>query len=298
VSSAPAARDPARERLIGYACGVGIVLIWTGFILISRAGMKGTLGSLDLAALRFTVSGLVMLPFYLLHARKLIPFGRAAVLAFTAGLAYANLAYAGFKYAPAAHGGVLLPGALPIWTAILAAFFLHERMNGARLASLAIVLAGIAMIGWHGFSGAEPGAWRGDLVFLCASLCWATYTVLVRKWRVPAIPATAAVAVLSAVAFLPVYVVALPSRLAEAGWGEMVFQAVYQGIFAVVIAGILFTRAVGALGAGTTTMITAVIPATAALGAVPLLGEQLSALALAGVVAVSIGMVLGVRAGR
>jgi drug/metabolite transporter (DMT)-like permease len=290
------ARDPARERLIGYACGVGIVLIWTGFILSARAGMKGTLGSLDLAALRFTVSGLVMLPFYLLHARKVIPFRRAAALALVAGLAYANLAYAGFKYAPAAHGGVLLPGALPIWTAILAVFVLHERLNLARVASLAIVLAGIVMIGWHGFAGAQPGAWRGDLIFLCASLCWATYTVLVRKWRVPAIPATAAVAVLSAVAFLPVYAVALPSRLAAASWGEIAFQAVYQGIFAVVIAGILFTRAVGALGAGTATMITAVIPATAALAAVPLLDEPLSPLALAGVVAVSAGMILGVRA--
>jgi drug/metabolite transporter (DMT)-like permease len=298
VSGAAAARDPARERLIGYACGAGIVLIWTGFILTARAGMKGTLGSLDLAALRFTMSGLVMLPFYCLHARKAIPFRRAAVLALTAGLGYANLAYAGFKYAPAAHGGVLLPGALPIWTAILAAVVLHERLNGARLASLAIVLSGIAMIGWHGFSGAEPGAWRGDLVFLCASFCWATYTVLVRRWRVPAIPATAAVAVLSAAAFLPVYVVALPSRLAAAPWGEIVFQAVYQGIFAVVIAGILFTRAVGALGAGTTTMITAVIPATAALAAVPLLDEPLSGLAIVGVVAVSAGMILGVRAAR
>jgi drug/metabolite transporter (DMT)-like permease len=289
-------RDPARERLIGYACGVGIVLIWTGFILTARAGMKGTLGSLDLAALRFTVSGLVMLPFYLLRARKVIPFRRAAALALVAGLAYANLAYAGFRYAPAAHGGVLLPGALPIWTAVLAVFVLHERLNGTRLASLAIVLAGIVMIAWHGFAGAGPGAWRGDLIFLCASLCWATYTVLVRKWRVPAIPATAAVAVLSAVAFLPVYAVAMPSRLAAASWGEIAFQAIYQGIFAVVIAGILFTRAVGALGAGTTTMITAVIPATAALAAVPLLDEPLSPLALAGVVAVSAGMIFGVRA--
>jgi drug/metabolite transporter (DMT)-like permease len=66
----------------------------------------------------------------------------------------------------------------------------------------------------------------------------------------------------------------------------------------VVIAGILFTRAVGALGAGTTTMITAGIPATAPLAAVPLLGEPRSALALAGVMTVSAGMVLGVRTAR
>jgi hypothetical protein len=56
VSGAPA-RDPAHERLIGYACGVGIVLIWTGFILTARAGMKGTLGSLDLAALALRCPG-------------------------------------------------------------------------------------------------------------------------------------------------------------------------------------------------------------------------------------------------
>lgn len=291
-------RESARERLIGYACGIGIVVIWTGFILVSRAGVKGELGPLDLAALRFAVSGLVMLPVFLMRSRMEIPLTRAAALAFTAGLAYATLAYAGFAYAPAAHGGVLLPGALPIFTATLAVFVLGERLNGARIASLAIVIAGIGMIGSHGLIGSAPGAWRGDLLFLCASLCWATYTVLVRRWRLAAIPATASVAVLSAAVFLPLYALVLPSRLASAPWGEIAFQAIYQGLFAVVIAGILYTRAVGALGAGRTTMITAVIPATSALAAVPLLGEPLSALALAGVAAVSVGMIVGVRASQ
>ena len=49
-----------------------------------------------------------------------------------------------------------------------------------------------------------------------------------------------------------------------------------------------------ALGAGPTTSITAAVPALAALGAWPLLGEPLGAFGLLGVALVCVGMLLGV----
>lgn len=290
--------DPARDRLVGYAAAAAIVVIWSGFIVVSRAGARGNLGPLDLVALRVAVSAVILLPVYLARRLWRAPPGQAAALTFTAGIAYGVLAYSGFVFAPAAHGAVLLPGALPFSTALLAVVLLGERVTPARAFALALIAAGIVAVGWHGFTGEPQGAWRGDLLFLCASTAWALYTVLVRKWRWRAIDATATIAVLAASAFLPVYLVALPSRIAEAPFAEVLFQGFYQGVLAVVVAGIAYTRAVETLGPLATTSITAIVPATAALAAWPILGEPLSALALGGVVLVSFGMLAGVRASR
>ncbi len=293
-----AGRDAKRERLTGYLAAAAIVVIWSGFIVVSRAGARGNLGPFDLVALRVGVSGLVLLPVFLARRLWAAPPRQLAALTLTGGIGYGVLAYSGFAFAPAAHGAVLLPGALPFSTALLAVIVLGDRLSRARVAALALILVGIVSVGWNGFAGSVPGAWRGDLLFLCASTTWALYTVLVRKWRWSAIDATAGIAVLAACVFLPAYVLWLPSRLGTAPIGEVVFQGVYQGLFAVAIAGIAYTRAVEALGPLTTTSITAIVPATAALAAWPILGEPLSALAIGGVALVTLGMLVGVRASR
>jgi drug/metabolite transporter (DMT)-like permease len=298
VTPPAAGRDPKRERLVGYLAAAAIVVIWSGFIVVSRAGARGSLGPFDLVALRVGVSGLVLLPVYLSRRLWKGPPRQALALMLTAGIGYGVFAYSGFAFAPAAHGAVLLPGALPFSTALLAVLVLGDRVSRGRIAALALILVGIVLVGWNGFAGDVPGAWRGDILFLCASTTWALYTVLVRKWRWNAIDATATIAVLAACAYLPVYLAWLPSKLATAPIGEIVFQGVYQGLFAVAIAGIAYTRAVEALGPITTTSITAIVPATAALAAWPILGEPLSALALGGVMLVTLGMLAGVRASR
>ena len=52
-----------RDRLSGYACAVCVTLIWAGFALASRygvrAGARAHLTPFDLGALRFAVSGAV-----------------------------------------------------------------------------------------------------------------------------------------------------------------------------------------------------------------------------------------------
>ncbi len=68
----------------------------------------------------------------------------------------------------------------------------------------------------------------------------------------------------------------------------------FQGAFAAVLAGLLYTKAVTLIGPGPTTMVGAVVPALSALAAWPLLGEALPPLGLAAVLVVSAGKVIGV----
>jgi drug/metabolite transporter (DMT)-like permease len=215
----------------------------------------------------------------------------------TAGLGFALFAYNAFALAPAAHGAVLLPGALPFVTALLAWSWLGEAPTARRAVSLAVVAFGIALLAGAEFF-ATPGAWRGDILFFIATSSYAVFIVLVQRWRITAIEATAAVAVGAAPFYLPVWWLALPSAMAEAAWQEVVFQGVYQGLVAMVLASLLYTRALVALGSTTVSLFTAVVPALAALAAWPVLGEPLGLGALAGVLLVTGGMILGVRAGR
>ncbi len=49
----------------GALYGLAAVVIWAGFIVVSRLGVRTSLTPWDVAAIRFTVAGLVLLPYAL-----------------------------------------------------------------------------------------------------------------------------------------------------------------------------------------------------------------------------------------
>src|SRR5262249_36595346 len=63
------------------------------------------------------------------------------------GLLYGLFAYNGFVFAPAAHASVLLPGSLPLWTALLAIGVLGERISGSRAVGLLCIVGGDLLVG-------------------------------------------------------------------------------------------------------------------------------------------------------
>lgn len=287
----PAAAAAARETRIGYACAVSVLFVWAGFLLSSRLSASQSLTPWDVAMLRYVGAFLAALPLAAVLGWPRLPPLRLAALLASAGFGFPILAYHGFTMAPAAHGGVMLPGTLPFLTALLGVLFLGESWTRRRVQSLAVVALGILLLAGDTF-GDHPGAWRGDLLFLCGSLGWATYTILIRHWRIGALQATLSIALWSAPVYLPVWWLLLPSTLEQASLGGALYQMAYQGLGAVILAGLLFTRAVTALGGATTTSITALVPGIAALAAWPLLGEPLGWVGFLGVGLVCLGMIL------
>ena len=100
--------------------------------------------------------------------------------------------------------------------------------------------------------------------------------------------------------FVPAYALlaatgVVVSRLAEAPWQELLFQAGFQGIGSVVISGITFTQMVRHFGPVRSTMITSLVPGLSALGAVLFLGEPLHLHLVLGLALVTLGIVFGVR---
>lgn len=308
-------------RTVGLAAAVITVTIWTAFIVIARASAKGSLTPFDIALARITGASLVLLPLgaWLVRRDRAIagqPGGKeasffglsplslrvTALCGLFGGFGYAALAYSGFFYAPAAHASVLMPGSLPLWTTLLAALILHDKVMPARAVGLAFIVAGDLLVGGasllHAFEGGE--VWKGDLLFMTAALSWSCYSVLARRFALDAVRATVAITVFALMSYVPAYSLLLAlgvvkSHLLTAPVGEVLFQVLFQGVGSVVISGVTFTKMIQHFGPVRSTMITALVPGLSALGAVIFLGEPLYWNLMAGLVLVTIGILFGVR---
>jgi drug/metabolite transporter (DMT)-like permease len=272
------------------------ICIWTGFILVTRHGGKGVLTGWDVTALRFGVGAVIAL--YFLPRVTLPPYKVILLFSVFGGVGYAIAVYLAFRLAPAAHAAVLLPGALPFATAVIAWFWLRQRPSPAQRIALMLVFIGISLTATDTFTqNAHLTGMQmfGDLLFLSGSSLWAVFTLLLRRYPVPPLTATVSTTLGSAILYLPIWWLFLPSTLDQAPVAEVAMQAIYQGVLVVFVAMMLYTFAVRCLGGQTVALMMAIVPGLSALAAVPVLGEPLSVFTLAGLGAVTLGAVLGAR---
>lgn len=271
------------------------VAIWSGFILVSRAGGTSALTAYDTAALRFGPALIILLPIWWRQRRPARLFSAPILLVgLFGGIIYALLVYSAFKYAPAAHAAILLPGIMPFAIAFFAWLLLGEKPNSARWLGLLFIAAGIPCLAWDTFREEGP-AWIGDLLFVAGSLCWAFYTVIVRRLHIGPWEATMGGAIVAATLYLPIYFLFLPKALADVHWGMILLQAAYQGVLAIILAVLLYMRAVALIGPSGMGAFMALVPAIAGFAAVPLLGESLSLPLMTGLLLVSAGAYVGTR---
>lgn len=310
-------------RATGFAAALVTITIWTAFIVISRASADpargGILNPFDIAFARLLGAGALLLPVGWVLVRRdrargqgassmfgfsPLPLRTTVAVGFFGGLLYCLFAYSGFVYAPAGHAAVLMPGSLPLWTAVLAAVFLGMRITRARMVGLALIIAGDVLVGGSSLLRAFDGGevWKGDLLFMATAMSWATYSVLARHFMLDPVRATVAVTVFAFFLYVPAYAVLLglqwvPGRFLDAPAGVVLFQMAFQGLGSGAIAGVTFTRMIQYFGPVRSTMMTAVVPGLSALSAVLWLGEPLQWNLGLGLALVTLGIVFGVRAG-
>lgn len=262
------------QYLRGSLYGLAAVGIWSGWIVVARLGLRTSLTPWDIAALRFGVAGLILLPYLI---RKGLAFDRlgwiglaAIVLGGAAPVLFAN---SGLKFAPAAHAGALFPGVMPLMVALLAAALLREEFTLAKQLGFAFILGGVLAVVWG--SGSELGSWQnvGHGLFLSAALAWACYTVAMRKARLDGLHAAALSAVGSMVLYLPIFALMPGTTLASASWNDLGLQAFVQGVLTAIVSLLLYGRAVAILGASSGAAFAALCPAMTALLGIPILGE-------------------------
>src|SRR5262250_1700414 len=135
-------RQPtAREYARGAIYGLSAVCIWAAFIVVSRLGVRTSLTPWDVAAIRFAVAGMLLFPYLLRRGLALDRLGWIGVAAVVMGCGapMVLLVNAGLLFAPAAHGGALFPGVMPLMVAILAAMILRESFPARKWIGLATI---------------------------------------------------------------------------------------------------------------------------------------------------------------
>ncbi len=308
-------------KAVGIVAAVVTVVIWTSFIVIARASADpargGVLNPFDIVYARLWGASLILLPWGWWLVRRdrrtqpyagslfglsPLPLRQTLITGVLGGLLYAMLAYSGFVFAPAAHASVLMPGSLPLWTALLAVVVLGDRITPLRALGLALIVGGDLLVGGtsllHALDGS--GVWRGDVLFVLASFVWSSYSVLVRRYALEAVRATIAITAFAFLTYVPVYTALLllhwvPGHVLTAPLHDVTFQMFFQGVGSVVISGISFTKMIQYFGPVRSTMITAVVPGLSAIAAALVLGEPLVWNLLAGLALVTFGIVFGVR---
>ena len=267
-------------------------LIMGGFVVVSRFGVSNLTSAADLTFFRY-LSGLILLPVFLKRPiRNLggIGWGRGVVIMILAGWCFNLIMMSGFKYAPAAHGAIFTPGTLPMFTALYSYFLFKERLSMGRITGLMVLMGGLVTLGWGGLIESSPDAWKGDLLFLAASACWAAFTVSIRYWNIDPVYGVSVVAVLSLVCFTPIYIFYFGSPFLELPIGGIVLQLIYQGVFVGVIAVVLFTICIPVIGPARTALFMALVPVFGTLLGALILDEIPGTIEFGGIVLVIFGM--------
>ena len=265
--------------LQGAACGLATASIWASWSAVTRFAVTTSFDPWDVVLLRFGLAGVLLFPVLArrgLARNRLGWFGLAALVA-GAGAPYAFAAAAALRLAPVADLSALNPGCIPLFVATIAFAVAGERISTAQKAGLALMLVGaVLLVVWSATGlGESWSAWRalGAALAALAAFMWAVFTVVMRRAELDPLHAAALVSVGSLVSYLPLYLTWRGAALAQVPPAELATQALFQGVLVTIVSLLLYGRAVAILGASGGGAFGALVPALAALIAIPLLGE-------------------------
>ena len=283
-----------RNLILGIAAGLLVVLCWAGWVVATRFAVTTHLRPFDIAFLRYLVASAILTPVLFREGLGLRRIGvwRTFVLVCGAGLPFLLVASTGMKFASASDVGAVMVGTMPVFVALFSMLINQEQFDRIRMIGFAAVILGIVGIAAHGLFSFQSGAWRGHVLFLLGAAMFAGYTVTFRRTGIGPWHAAAIVNFYSLLIITPFYFLVSGSHLFSAEPGEVITQAVMQGVIAAIVALFFFSEAVRRLGASQAAVLGSFTPVAVALLGVPLLGEFPDRLTWLAIVVVSIGVVV------
>ncbi|WP_322084492.1 DMT family transporter [Burkholderia sp. BCC1972] len=263
----------ARQPLVAAGAVAFTIVSWASAFPFIRIGLHG-LAPLQLASARFATAALLVIA-WLAWRRPPLPAKRDA-LRFVAcgflGIALYNALLNTGEQTVSAGAASFIVNTLPIFTALLAAVFLHERFNRWGWLGSLVSLAGIAVIAQGQPGGLVLGS--GSTLILGAALCSASYFVLQRR-LIPvygALTCTAYTLLAGAVLLTPW----LPGALGSLAGGsrDTALAVVVLGVFPAALGYATWTFALGYFGAARAANFLYLTPAVATLLSMVLTGER------------------------
>ncbi|QUM84341.1 DMT family transporter [Moritella sp. 28] len=278
----------------GYLAAFGAVLIWSGFILVSRMGGISPLLSYDVIAIRYATCAALVLPIWWFKFRFKLWQPKFIVCSLFGGLGYALFAFQGFETTPGSQSAVLLPGLIPVMIIVLSVVVNKQKHAWSKWFGVAMITSGIAVLFLQEFL-AQGTLSIGHLSLAGAAFCWGIFSVLLSRWQITPWQATASLAMITCTIYMPIYLLWLPKNisfeLVSAGlWGDILLQSFYQGFMATIVQMLLYVRAVQIIGAANMGTMMAMVPVIAGVSALFVFDEPVKASLIIAMTTVSIGV--------
>lgn len=273
----------------GYIFTIITMLIWGSFSLLSRVSAQWNIQIWDLLALRFTVASLILLPilYYKKDYHYLLSY-RSMLIALVGSVGYCVFVYLGFYYAPVVHGVILLNGLFPILAGIMAWIFIKQPFDRHTKISMIIIISTFILMSFlvvrtnYHFS-------IGDVFFVGSAICWAGFSVLLKKWKFTAWQVMVSLAIWSMILYLPFYFLLVTPKLNNVQFHHLAIQTIFHSIIVVIVATLSYAKAVEKIGIFKAGTIANIAPFTAPILAVFLLNEPLNMVMVCGLIGMAIG---------
>ncbi|MGB3211821.1 MAG: DMT family transporter [Desulforhopalus sp.] len=279
------------NRRASLAC-ICVVIIWSGWITISRYGVHTVLQPADITLLRYVTAMVCVSPLIFRHHWPKYPLYQYLTVGLGIGFPYTMLSFYGLRELKAAHVGVLVNGMLPVLGAIAAWYILKQRISLVRYGAISLIfLSNFVMAGGDTFSIDHS---VGIVLLLIAAVLYTTHMIGIKHWGFEWKDVLVSVSVVNSVLFLPLWFI-FPHALFDADIKDIISQALYQGVMVNIFALMFATYAIKHLGTITVSIYMSVVPVSTAILAWFLLDESLNMYELAGIIGCSIGLFLYAR---
>lgn len=277
------------------------VTFWAGNFLIGRA-VRADVPPVALAFGRWAGASLILLPFAGRSAwRHRHVFARhlpvTLALSFLGVTTFNTLIYLGLQTTTALNA-FLLQALMPVLIVAMGVALFRERLGARQAAGLVVSLAGAVWVIVQGRPArlATLDLAAGDVVVLVAVVCYAAYSVLLRRRpAVPGLPFAFTTFVLGTAMLAPVWAWEATIRPFEPSRDALLALG-YVMLFPSVLSFLAFNRGVDLIGSARAGVYLHLMPVLGSVGAVVLLNEAFRAHHLVGVVLVGTGIVLAARA--
>jgi drug/metabolite transporter (DMT)-like permease len=157
-----------------------VTVIWSSSFVIVKFGLE-TLGPLTIAALRYSLGALVLLPFMLINRGQRKPISknlwlRLIIIGISSYTIGNGALFWGLKYIPATTGSFLM-GLIPLLVLIGGAIFLRETPTKWQTLGVFISLAGSAIFFSGGLKTGEP---KGIIILALGLIGFMAFSLLGR----------------------------------------------------------------------------------------------------------------------
>lgn len=158
---------------------IGANVVWGTTFVVTKPLLE-RIPPLTLASGRFAIALLVLLPLLVLSRQRPILNHTTAMMGFVGILVVYACQNLGLAYTGAVNGAII-HGGIPVFTVLIAAPALRERLHGRRLAGVTLSLIGVLAVVVRGSGEKLDMSVVGDGLVLLSALGLAAYLVLGRR---------------------------------------------------------------------------------------------------------------------